>query len=564
MRKYSMTMFGCVYPTFGFRKFATSSLVRKEANKPELHYHHSLSTIEYVAASLEISKHRGNTTKQSGIICTIGPASRSVETIVQMIQSGMNIARLNFSHGSHEYHLESIRNIRKAVEICCQKEKRIVSVGIALDTKGPEIRTGILEGPPDKEIELENGERISITTDESYSKRGNKSFIYVDYPNIVNLVRNGSTIYVDDGLICLKVIKVERKNIQCEIENGGKLGSKKGVNLPGIHIDLPALSDKDKKDIRFAVEQKLDMIFASFVRDKHGIQDIRKLTTRVGVDEIENPAVIAKIENLQGIENLDEIIEHSDGLMVARGDLGIEMPAEKVFVAQKSMIAKCNLAGKSIICATQMLESMITKPRPTRAETSDVANAILDGADAVMLSGETAKGKYPVECVKVMSKICLEAEGIVPYKQLFMDLQKRVHSPVPINVSTAIAAVAAAEKSGASAILTITTTGRSAFLVSMYKPPCPIIAITTHPEVGRKCWLYRGVFPVIHTKPKMTHWTKDIDSRIRSALDFGLKSNLIRKNDTLIMMTGWRKGRGATNTMRIIHFTDEMFPVGNT
>ncbi|XP_074598261.1 pyruvate kinase PKM-like [Brevipalpus obovatus] len=485
----------------------------------------------------------------SGIICTIGPASRDVSMLVSMIKAGMNVARMNFSHGTHEYHKGTIENVRKAV-VQVSKDYGLAEhpVAIALDTKGPEIRTGLLEGGPSAEVELVKDETIEITTDDAFKEKCSAKVIHVDYKNITKVLVPGNKVYVDDGLISLIVKEVGSKEIKCLIENGGMLGSKKGVNLPGVIVDLPAVSEKDKSDLLFGVENKVDIIFASFIRNASGVKEIRKILGEKGKDI----KIISKIENHEGVKKIDEIIAESDGIMVARGDLGIEIPTEKVFLAQKMMIAKCNVAGKPVICATQMLESMIKKPRPTRAESSDVANAVLDGADCVMLSGETAKGDYPLQAVSVMHAISLEAEAALFSKNLFIELSMKTPVPSDSTSTVAIAAVEASMKNMASAIIVITTSGRTAHSVAKYRPRCPIISVSRVAQTTRQAHLYRGILPYFYNQDRTGDWAQDLDARVQTAIKFGKSKNFINSGDSVIVITGWRKGSGSTNTMRIV------------
>ncbi|CAG9857548.1 unnamed protein product [Phyllotreta striolata] len=490
----------------------------------------------------------------SGIICTIGPASRDVDMLVKMMEAGMNVARLNFSHGSHEYHAETIENLRKAQAVYSKQIGIHYPLAIALDTKGPEIRTGLLEGGGSAEVELKKGEKIKLTVDKAYESKGTKDMVYIDYENIQSVIEPGNRIYLDDGLMSLTVDEISGSVLTCTIENGGMLGSRKGCNLPGVAVDLPAVSEKDKSDLKFGVDQKVDMVFASFIRNGEALQDIRQVLGDGGKKIL----IISKIENQQGMNNLDEIIEASDGIMAARGDLGIEIPTEKVFLAQKAMIARCNRAGKPVVCATQMLESMVKNPRPTRAESSDVANAVLDGADCVMLSGETAKGRYPLECVRTMANICKEAEAAMWTQEMYKDLADSMPIPLDMANTIALSAVEASNKCMAAAIIVITTSGKSAYLISKFKPRCPIIAITRNAQVARQAMVYRAVLPLLYEGARLDDWLRDVDARLIFGIRYGKVKGFIKTGDPIIVVTGWKQGSGYTNTMRIIYVADEV------
>lgn len=483
----------------------------------------------------------------TGLICTIGPASQSPEMLEKMMHAGMNIARLNFSHGTYDYHGGTIKNIREAVDSYSKKLGYKYALAIALDTKGPEIRTGL--NADKKDIALTRGEKIKVTTNKDWFEKGTKDQIYADYPNMVKVLKAGDRIFIDDGLISLVVDSISGDTVSCTIENAGKLGGQKGVNLPNVPVDLPAVSEKDKSDLLFGVEQGVDMIFASFIRNGAALDEIRGILGEKG----KAIKIISKIENQQGLQNIDEIIAKSDGIMVARGDLGIEIPPEKVFLAQKQMIARCNRAGKPCICATQMLESMTNKPRATRAEISDVANAVLDGADCTMLSGETAKGEYPLECITTMAKTQMEAEAAIWHKNLFHDMVSLQPTPIDATHSVAIATVEAATKTLASAIICITTSGRSAHLIAKYRPRCPIITITRFEQTARQCHLYRGLLPLIYQDGNDSDWMKDVDARVQFGIKFGKSRGFIKSGDPIVVVTGWKSGSGFTNTMRIVN-----------
>ena len=375
----------------------------------------------------------------------------------------------------------------------------------------------------------------------------------MDYKNITKVIEPGRVIYVDDGVLAFDVLEItDEKTVKVRARNNGYVSSKKGVNLPNTDVDLPALSEKDKSDLRFGVKNNVDMVFASFIRRREDIQDIRKVLGEDG----KHIRIIAKIENRQGLNNFPEILEETDGVMVARGDLGIEIPAAEVFAAQKKLIAMCNKAGKPVICATQMLESMIKNPRPTRAEISDVGNAVTDGADCVMLSGETAKGSYPSEAVHEMSEACLKAENTIPYVSHFEEMCSIVKRPVSIVESCAMAAVRASLDCNAGGIIVLSTSGDSARLLSKYRPVCPIFMITRNASASRYSHLYRGVYPFLfpEAKPDFSevNWQEDVDGRIKWGVAKAMALNVLNKGDTLVVVQGWKGGMGNTNTLRIV------------
>merc|ERR1712012_1117515 len=488
-----------------------------------------------------------NKMRLSGIVCTIGPVSREPATLLELIENGMNVARMNFSHGSHEHHAQTMENCRTAARMYKEKHGVDRNLAIALDTKGPEIRTGLLEGDDGrKELTLKAGASIKITTDDAFKEKCTSEVLWLDYKNITKVMEPGKRLFIDDGLISVKCTEIGSDHFIGLIENDGNLGSKKGCNLPGTDTDLPAVSEKDKSDLLLGVEQGVDMIFASFIRNADGVKQIRDVLGEKG----KNIWVIPKIENQQGIKNLTEIIACSEGLMVARGDMGIEIPTEKVFIAQKA-----------VICATQMLESMVKKPRPTRAEASDVANAILDGADCVMLSGETAKGDFPVVCVKTMAKISKEAESCVWNERIFEDMMRANVSACDNTTTTAISAVLTSYKCKASAIVVLTTSGATSHLVSKYKPHCPILTVTRFPQVARQLQVFRGCIPLFYEQDRPAGaWMDDVDARVQYAIDFGKASNFIAAGDNVVVITGWRQGSGSSNTVRILSVKYQGFP----
>ncbi|KAK5110300.1 hypothetical protein LTR62_006153 [Meristemomyces frigidus] len=490
--------------------------------------------------------------RRTSIICTIGPKTNSAEKINMLRRAGLNVVRMNFSHGSYEYHQSVIDNAREA-----EKTQAGRPVAIALDTKGPEIRTG--NTPGDEDIPISAGSEINITTDDKYATASDNKNMFVDYKNITKVIEKGRIIYVDDGVLAFEVLEVvDDKTLKCKAINNGKISSKKGVNLPKTDVDLPALSEKDKADLRFGVKNNVDMVFASFIRRKEDITAIREVLGEAGKDI----QIIAKIENQQGVNNFDEILKVTDGVMVARGDLGIEIPPAQVFIAQKMMITKCNIAGKPVITATQMLESMTYNPRPTRAEVSDVGNAVLDGSDCVMLSGETAKGNYPKEAVTMMHETCLLAEVAIPYVNAFDELRSLAPRPVPTTETCAMAAVSASLEQNAGAILCLTTSGNTARLISKYRPVCPIIMVTRNATASRYSHLYRGVYPFHYPKEKpdfKSHpWQEDVDDRLKWGITNAIKLGVLNKGDAVICVQGWRGGMGHTNTLRVVPAEEDL------
>ncbi len=467
--------------------------------------------------------------RKTKIVCTIGPSSESLENTKKLILAGMNVARLNFSHGDFEEHGNRIKNIRQAAK---ELNK---TVAILLDTKGPEIRTGKLAVEP---IELVQDEYITLTTEEILGDKDRISITYQDLPSDVEV---GSTILIDDGLIGLTVVGVEGTEIKCRIVNGGTIKSKKGVNVPGVAISLPGITEKDANDIVFGIEQDIDFIAASFVRKASDVQEIRELLEKHNAGHIQ---IISKIENQQGVDNLDEILEASDGLMVARGDLGVEIPAEEVPLVQKRMIEKCNVAGKPVITATQMLDSMQRNPRPTRAEASDVANAIFDGTDAIMLSGETAAGKYPVESVLTMSRIAEKAESALNYREIF--LKQRIAQETTVTEAISQSVAISALDLNAKAIISSTESGHTARMVSKYRPQAPIIAVTTQERTLRRLALTWGVTPVQGKTASST------DEMFENSLKGGLESGLVKQGDLVVITAGVPLGQsGSTNLVKV-------------
>lgn len=448
--------------------------------------------------------------RKTKIICTLGPACWDTDMLVQMLDAGMNVARLNFSHGDHDSHGGSVDRLREAL-----KRRPDTVCAVMLDTKGPEIRTGMVK---DGKVSFVKDQTLEITTD--YEHIGDSSKIACSYEALPTTVNVGSLIYIADGSLTVEVTEILEDGVKVVCKNAATLGNKKNMNLPGAIVDLPTLTEKDEDDlIDFGLKKGVDMIAASFVRKAEDIETIRDVLGPRGA----HIKIIAKIENQEGLNNYDEILEATDGIMVARGDLGMEIPPEKVFIAQKWMIEKANVAAKPVVTATQMLESMINAPRPTRAEASDVANAVLDGTDAVMLSGESANGLYPLNSVSIMARICVEAEKTIDYRRLYGDLRKYTPSPVPTAEAVASAAVGCVNDLDIDLIIVLTDSGKQARLVAKYRPRVPILACSVSNPVIRQLNVTRGV--IGYKMPSFQGTDTLLQLVIKTARDMGLCSS---------------------------------------
>ncbi|SDH74519.1 pyruvate kinase [Alteribacillus bidgolensis] len=477
--------------------------------------------------------------RKTKIVCTIGPASESPAMLKSLMQAGMNVARLNFSHGDFDEHKARIDTIRETAKELGE------NVAILLDTKGPEIRTQTMKNGA---INLERGQELIIAAEEV---EGTPEKISVTYPGLADDLEAGKKILLDDGLIELEVLEIIGKDVKTKVLNSGELKNKKGVNLPNVKVNLPGITEKDAADIEFGIEQEVDFIAASFVRRTSDVLEIRELLEKHEAEDIQ---IIPKIENQEGIENIDEILEVSDGLMVARGDLGVEIPPEEVPLAQKNLIKKCNTLAKPVITATQMLDSMQRNPRPTRAEASDVANAIFDGTDAIMLSGETAAGDYPVEAVQTMSNIAMKAESALKYENILSQRTKESSRSITNSISQSVSHTA--YNLDAAAILTATESGYTAKIVSKYRPESPIVAVTSDEKVLRKLSLVWGVTPLLGKPAKTTD--EMLDSTVRESL----KAGLVSHGDLVVITAGVPVGETGTTNIMKVHVLGEIIGKG--
>ncbi|MCR5732794.1 MAG: pyruvate kinase [Sphaerochaetaceae bacterium] len=463
--------------------------------------------------------------RKTKIICTLGPATDSTEMIHKLIAAGMNAARFNFSHGTHEEQLERLNRFTSV------RDSLGVPVATILDTKGPEIRVKKFENP----IDLVAGDEFILTCDDVL---GNEKIVSVTYSNLAKEVGIGQLILIDDGLVGLEVKEIKGNEIHCIVRNGGRLSSNKSINIPGVHIHLPALTEQDISDIKFGIENDFDFIAASFVRKASDVEAIRKVLKENGGSDIR---IISKIENQEGVDNLKEIIAASDGIMVARGDLGVEIPAARVPILQKKMISEGLRTGKPVITATQMLDSMIRNPRPTRAEVSDVSNAVFDGTSCVMLSGETAAGKYPIEAITAMDTIVREAEESINFWRQFE--RNHVAAQKSINDAITHSCCWTAMDLNATAILTATNSGHTARMISRFRPACPIGAMTTREKVRRQLAISWGVAPFL------TGEVHNTDRIFSLCTEVALKENLVKLKDTVVITAGVPLGRSVSSNL---------------
>lgn len=469
--------------------------------------------------------------RKTKIICTIGPASESEEKLKELMLAGMNVARFNFSHGTHKEQLVKFNRVLHA------RKELGLPVATLLDTKGPEIRLRDFEGG---KVELKEGQLFTLTTDEVMGTAGRATITYKNLKNDINV---GTTILIDDGLIEMNVEKIEGADIVCRVVNGGFVSNHKGVNVPGAVLSMPYISQADYDDIIFGIEHGFDFIAASFARTKEDILEVRKILDERG----SKMKIIAKIENMQGINNLEEILQVSDGIMVARGDMGVEVAMEEVPILQKKMIKMAVAQGKHVITATQMLESMIKNPRPTRAEATDIANAIYDGTTAIMLSGESAAGLYPVEAVRTMAKIAERAEQDIDYRSRMQRMQSGSAQMHDITTAISYATCSVAMDLGAAAIITVTMSGFTADMIARYKPGCPVIGCTLDEKVCRQLNLLWGVSPIMIKKEQTT------DALFEEAVFKSKQAGLVKAGDTVVITAGVPLGvAGKTDMIHVV------------
>lgn len=467
--------------------------------------------------------------RMTKIICTLGPAVDDEQILEQLILEGMDVARFNFSHGTHEDHQVRIDRIKKV------REKLEIPVPLLLDTKGPEIRLGKFE---QGEVTLVEGNEFVLVNE---TILGTEERATVSHKELYNNVKVGTRVLINDGLVAMEVVAIEGKDIRCKILNGGVISNNKGVNIPETDTHLPGITEQDIKDIKFGIENEFDFIACSFVRKAANVNEVRKILKEFGGEDIK---IISKIENREGVNNFDEILKVSDGIMIARGDLGVEIPTEEVPIVQKMIIEKCYKGGKPVITATQMLDSMIKNPRPTRAESNDVANAVYDGTSAVMLSGESAAGKYPIESVKTMVRIAKKAEEAIDYGKKLASMQFDMLGNITNAISHATCTTAL--QLNAAAIISVTRSGQTARMISRFRPSCPVIATTDNPRALRQLFLSWGVFPVLVKE------ASSIEEMFETGVKKALSMDVVKQGDIVVITAGVPVGvSGTTNLLKV-------------
>ncbi|TDH74279.1 hypothetical protein CCR75_005070 [Bremia lactucae] len=493
----------------------------------------------FAASASELYKNpRSSKFSMTKIVATVGPASEQLDMLQKLTDEGLRIMRINFSHAEYDEALQRIHNLRACRGVHAESHANFNLRAVLHDTKGPEIRTGTMRN--DKKIKLESGKSVVLTTDPAFERDGTAEKFYVTYQQLSNTVKVGDTVLLSDGLIRLTCTGVGKGEITCDIHNTEEIGNRKGVNLPGLIVELPALSEKDKCDLDWGVQQDIDFIAASFIRKASDVDEIRAFVDKciqkhwASQPEYIAPKIISKIENLEGVQNFDAILDASDGIMCARGDLGVEVPAQKVLTYQKMMVDRCNAVGKPIIVATQMLESMQYNPRPTRAEVSDVGNAVLDGADCVMLSGESAQGKYPIESVATMNTVIKEADQLL----LLPNYQAKFQfEPPTSDVESAVSsAVKIANEMRAQLLIVLTRTGYTARKVAKYKPTVPVMCFTTDQKVGRQLQIHRGLYPVVSS-------CLDRSPTTAEAISHAKKMGWLSPGDRVVVISGDKLSR---------------------
>ncbi|KAH8410020.1 hypothetical protein KR009_004227, partial [Drosophila setifemur] len=489
--------------------------------------------------------HQASHHRLVSLIATISHSSRNLDTIHNMILKGVNIFRLNFSHESHEMHSKTLELINEALEKILKETGQLRTVAIAADTRGPQIRTGLLDG----DVFLRSGDNLRLSINRDLYDKGNKEAVYVDYPNIINLTKSGDRLFIDDGKLLLHIMEVGVDGLLCEVIQGGQLNSNCNVILPEIEIDLPAVSEKDMFDIQFSMKANVDFLFASAVRSAKNVKELRSVLG----DKGRHIKIIAKMDSKIALSRFSEILRVADGLLLSRADLGTQIPIEKLFITQKSILGQCNKVGKPVIVASNILESMRFQINPTRAECFDLANAIIDGADCIMLSSEVAIGPYPNETVATCDTLCREAEKVLWFRDLFSDLVSEVRGELDAAHSLAIAAVETAKRTSATLIVVLTTSGRSATLISKFRPRCPILAVTRCERAARWVYIHRGVLPVLYTPEPSTNYVTDVDARVQFALTCAKKADIINDGDSIVIVSAWKDGGGFTNNVRVVY-----------